>query len=240
MSSSHDMTSTHCDSKCHALAADLLPRRSVGAHIPRAGECSTAHTYLGPGNVQRREDPRVRVRFVPRSTARIWQHADGRRSPRRLRQHSPRKRRWPQEIPCPWKPWPLTPSTTLASRATSIRCYSRVDAFTSDGAAQSRTASHSTSPGRGCAVPSVAKVRSSSRIRSPSIRRSWKRCTPRRSWRASFTSPTVSKVASSSVRTQLPSSVDTVRAVMTSSVLNPRSLRRRAAVSTRVYWLCVV
>ena len=148
MSSSHDMTSTHSDSRCHALAADLLPRRSVGAHIPRAGECSTAHTYLGPGNVQRREDPRVRVRFVPRSTARIWQHADGRRSPRRLRQHSPRKRRWPQEIPSPWKPWPLTPSTTLASRATSIRCYSRVDAFTSDGAAQLRTASHSTSPGR--------------------------------------------------------------------------------------------
>ena len=69
MSSSHDMTSTHCDSRCHALAADLLPRRSVGAHIPRAGECSTAHTYLGPGNVQRREDPRVRVRFVLRSTA---------------------------------------------------------------------------------------------------------------------------------------------------------------------------
>ena len=31
---------------------------------------------LGPGNVQRREDPRVRVRFVPRSTARIWQHAE--------------------------------------------------------------------------------------------------------------------------------------------------------------------
>ena len=148
MSSSHDMTSTHSDSRCRALAADLLPRRSVGAPIPRAGECSTAHTYLGPGNVQRREDPRVRVRFVPRSTARIWQHAGG---DARLGVcvSIPRgSGGGPQEIPCPWKPWPLTPSTTLASRATSIRCYSRVDAFTSDGAAQLRTASHSTSLGR--------------------------------------------------------------------------------------------
>ena len=46
MSSSHDMASTHCDSRCHALAADLLP-----------GDLS-AHPYLGLGHVQRRENHR--------------------------------------------------------------------------------------------------------------------------------------------------------------------------------------
>ena len=36
----------------------------------------SAHASLGPRNVQGGEDPRVRVKFVPRSTARLWQHAE--------------------------------------------------------------------------------------------------------------------------------------------------------------------
>ena len=52
MSSSHDMTSTHSDSRCHAFAADLFPRRSVGAHIPRAVECSTARRPTSEGQVR--------------------------------------------------------------------------------------------------------------------------------------------------------------------------------------------
>ena len=144
MSSSHDMTSTHSDSQCHALAADLLPRRSVGAHIPWAGECSAAHRPTYEGQVRPAE---CGANLAARRDADA-EATRRRRPPQRLRQHPPRKRRCPQEIPCPWKPWPLAPSTTLASRATSIRCYSRVDAFTSDGAAQSRTALPSTSPGR--------------------------------------------------------------------------------------------
>ena len=113
---------------------DLRAHTSLG--ISRAGECSTARRPTSEGQVR------------PAGYGANLAARKGRRPPRRLRQYSPRKRRLPQEIPCPCKPWPLTPSTTLASRATSIRCYSRVDAFTSDGAAQSRTASHSNSPGR--------------------------------------------------------------------------------------------
>ena len=107
MSSSHDMTSTHSDDRCHALAADLLPRRSVGAHIPWAAECSAAHRSTYEGQVRPAE---CGANLAARRDADA-EATRRRRPPQRLRQHPPRKRRCPQEIPCPWKPCPLTPST---------------------------------------------------------------------------------------------------------------------------------
>ena len=57
------MESSYCDSKCCALAADLLP-----------GDLSL-RPYLGLGHVQRRENPSRG--FRPRGMARIGQRAGG-------------------------------------------------------------------------------------------------------------------------------------------------------------------
>ena len=56
MSSSHDMTSTHSDSRCHAFAADPPPGERSARTYLGLGMFNGAHTYLGPGNVQRRAD----------------------------------------------------------------------------------------------------------------------------------------------------------------------------------------
>ena len=61
-----------CSSGNHQSARTHTSGVFSGAHIPR--ENSTAQTYIG--RIQWREDPRARVRFVPRSTARICQHAE--------------------------------------------------------------------------------------------------------------------------------------------------------------------